>query len=136
MANTHYDVQHIAINASTTTVFNFLAIPENTAKWAKAFSKIKNEKALLQSPVGEVEIGFKVISNNNAGTIDYLMTFPDGSIGKAFSRVTENDSKNTSIYSFTLMAPPVPLEAIEGSLELQKKQLKEELILLKTIIEQ
>ena len=136
MANTHYDVQHIAINASTTTVFNFLAIPENTAKWAKAFSKIKNEKALLQSPMGEVEIGFKVISNNNAGTIDYLMKFPDGSIGKAFSRVTENDGKNTSIYSFTLMVPPVPLEAIEGTLELQKKQLKEELILLKTIIEQ
>ena len=52
---------------------------------------------------------------------------------KAFSRITENGVN--SIYSFVLLAPPVPLEQLEGTLSIQKKLLAEELIKLKESLE-
>ena len=82
-----------------------------------------------------MKIGLINIINKEAGTIDSIMTMPDGSIGKAFSRVTENNDGKSAIYSFVLMAPPVPLAEIEGTLEMQKKQLAQELIHLKSILE-
>jgi Protein of unknown function (DUF3179) len=42
---------------------------------------------------------------------------------------------NKAVLSFVLMAPPVPLEAVEGALEAQRKVLAEELVRLKTILE-
>jgi hypothetical protein len=62
------------------------------------------------------------------------MTFPDGSVGTAYARVTP-DGENRAVFSFVLMAPPVPLEAMEGALEVQRKILAEELVRLKTILE-
>ena len=59
---------------------------------------------------------------------------PDGSVGHAYSRVT-GDGKNASIFSFVLMAPPVPLERLEGALAEQMKTLSSELKNLKGIIE-
>ena len=62
------------------------------------------------------------------------MTFPDGSVGQAFSRITP-EGEDKAIYTFVLMAPPVPLEALEGALEAQKAILAEELAGLKTRLE-
>jgi hypothetical protein len=62
------------------------------------------------------------------------MTFPGGAVGTAYARVTPN-GENRSIFSFVLMAPPVPLEAVEGALDAQRKMLAEELQRLKTILE-
>jgi hypothetical protein len=45
------------------------------------------------------------------------------------------DGGSGSIYCFVLMAPPVPLEAIEGALEAQRKTLAAELARLKEILE-
>jgi hypothetical protein len=59
------------------------------------------------------------------------MTFPDGSVGTAYSRVTP-DGEYRSVFSFVLMAPPVPLEELEGALEAQRKVLANELVRLKT----
>ena len=63
------------------------------------------------------------------------MTFPDGSVAKAFSRVIDN-GRNSSIYSFVLSPPPVPLERLEGALEQQSQILREELTRLQRLIGQ
>jgi hypothetical protein len=54
------------------------------------------------------------------------MLMPDGSTGKAYSRVTGLPNGNV-VYSFVLLAPPVPIEEIEGTLEQQKQLLAIEL---------
>ena len=61
------------------------------------------------------------------------MTMPDGSVGVAYSRVTTGPN-GKAIYSFTLIAPPVPLEQVEGALAAQIGQLKEELKNLQEIL--
>jgi hypothetical protein len=62
------------------------------------------------------------------------MTFPDGAVGTAWSRVTP-DGEDRAIYSFVLMAPPVPLELLEGALTEQMGILAGELAELKTLLE-
>lgn len=61
------------------------------------------------------------------------MKMPDGSIGVAYSRVISGPDEK-AIYSFILLAPPVPLEQIEGALTPQIGQLREELHKLQTIL--
>jgi hypothetical protein len=56
------------------------------------------------------------------------MTFPDGSVGRAFSRLV--DRGDHSLYSFVLLAPPVPLAQVEGALAEQGRTLREELAAL------
>lgn len=79
----------------------------------------------MVTPNGELKIGLETVVLKTLGTIDWIMTMPDGSVGKAFSRVSENGEN--SIYTFILLAPPVPLEQLEGALEAQKVLLAKEL---------
>ena len=53
------------------------------------------------------------------------MTFPDGSVGRAFSRLVDHGGR--SLFTFVLLAPPVPLEQVEGALAEQSRTLREEL---------
>ncbi|HAS43839.1 MAG TPA: hypothetical protein DCS93_25380 [Microscillaceae bacterium] len=135
MLDKNFDVQSIAIQANPAKVFDFIAEPTNVPKWAKGFSEVNGQTALMETPQGKMKIGMQMQVNKALGTIDTIMTMPDGSIGKAFSRVTENDGGQAAIFSFVLMAPPVPLEELEGTLEQQKVQLAEELQILKGILE-
>ena len=135
MLDSNFDVQSIAINANPGKVFDFIAEPTNVPKWAKGFSEVDGVSALMETPNGKMKIGMEMQCDYGRGTIDTIMTMPDGSIGKAFSRVVENNGGDSSIFSFVLLAPPVPLEKIEGTLAEQKKQLAEELVLLKSILE-
>lgn len=135
MTDNNYDVQHVNIKATPDTVYNFVAEPTNVPKWAIGFSEVNGETALMESPMGKMQIGLKMLCNPETRTVDTIMTMPDGSIGKAFSRVTENDNGDSAIFSFVLMAPPVPLQEIEGALAQQKKQLAKELLVLKEILE-
>ena len=135
MVSKNYDVQNIEIKATPDVVYNFLAEPTNVPKWALGFSEVNGETAVMETPNGKMKIGMKMNCHTELRTIDSIMTMPDGSIGKAFSRITENDDGASSIFTFILMAPPVPLEELEGTLEEQKKQLAEELLLLKSILE-
>jgi hypothetical protein len=66
--------------------------------------------------------------------VDWELRFPDGTSGLAQSRVTPT-SGGTSIYSFVLHAPPVPLEQLEGALAEQSVTLREELATLKALLE-
>jgi hypothetical protein len=129
----NFDVQSIGINSAPNRVFEFIAKPENLPLWTNAFAKANQTSAMMVTPNGELPIELKTLISKEKGTIDWIMTMPDGSIGKAFSRVSENGEN--AIYSFVLLAPPVPLEQIEGALSAQKLVLAEELKKLKNILE-
>lgn len=130
----NFDVQGVGINVNHEKAFDFIAKPENLPLWTKAFTKADNNSAIMTTPNGELSIEMETIVSKDLGTVDWIMTMPDGSIGKAFSRISENG--NTTIYSFILLAPPVPLEQLEGALSAQKLLLADELIDLKNLLEE
>ena len=129
-----FEVHGIEIAAPASAVFAFVRRPENLPKWANAFKSADARAAKLETPAGTVEIGLATSANADAGTVDWRMAFPDGSIGIAQSRITPT-ARDTSIYSFVLHAPPVPLEQIEGALEHQARTLRTELVTLKKLVE-
>lgn len=129
----NFDVQSIGLPVSAESAFNYISQPANLPKWTNAFSRADHTTADLATPNGAVPIKLQTVASPGAGTVDWLMTFPDGAKGAAYSRITANgDGK--SIYSFVLMAPPVPLETLEGALEAQKQILATELEKLKGIL--
>ncbi|HYF32824.1 MAG TPA: hypothetical protein VD993_16985 [Chitinophagaceae bacterium] len=129
----NHDVQSVSIQASTEKVFNYIADPANLPKWTGAFKQADTRSAVLVTPAGELKIALKTVANKDTGSIDWHMTMPDGTVGKAFSRVVE-DGNGNAIYTFVLLAPPVPLEQVEGTLAAQMDQLRRELQNLKVIL--
>ena len=129
-----FDVQGIEIRVSRPKLFDFLQRPENLPRWATAFVSADGHRARLETPDGAVDIGLTVLANADAGTVDWRLTFPDGGVGIAHSRVTET-LRGSCIYSFVLHAPPVALEQIEGALEAQRATLRSELATLKSLLE-
>ena len=129
-----FDTQSVQIGIPAAEAFAFIADPANLPLWTNAFKSAGGGRAVLETPQGAVDIELETVTDGVAGTVDWHMTFPDGSLGQAFSRVTP-DGKDKSIYTFVLMAPPVPLEALEGALEAQMAILAEELTGLKSRLE-
>jgi hypothetical protein len=129
-----FEVQGIEIEAPRARVFEFVRNPLNLPKWAQAFRSVDNGRAQLETPAGSIDVTLKVVTDAKCGTVDWQMEFPDGSVGVAQSRVTET-ARSTSIYSFVLHAPPVPLEQIEGALDAQSRTLRSELATLKELME-
>ncbi|MBY8977911.1 SRPBCC family protein [Rhodobacteraceae bacterium NNCM2] len=129
-----HDVQSVEIAKPARTVFDFVADPANLPKWTNAFKRADASSADLETPNGTVPIRLDTAARAEQGTVDWTLTFPDGSVGTAWSRVTP-DGAERSIYSFVLMAPPVPLEALEGALAEQIATLSRELGDLKTRLE-
>lgn len=129
-----FDVQSVELGVSPEKAFRFIADPANLPRWAQVFKRVANGVAWLQTPKGEVEIGLEVDASVEAGTIDWAMHFPDGSVGHAYSRVITHEGDG-SLYSFVLTAPPVPLEELEGTLKQQSRILKEELATLRGLLE-
>ena len=129
-----FDVQGIEITAPSSKVFEFLRKPGNLPRWAHAFVSAEAGRARLETPNGAVDLGLNVSANAEAGTVDWRLSFPDGGVGIAQSRVTET-TRGTCIYSFVLHAPPVALEQVEGALEAQIATLRSELATLKALME-
>jgi hypothetical protein len=129
-----FDVQGIEIEASRAAVFGFVNDPRNLPNWAHAFQQADYKRASLRTPTGAVDIALRTSSHEDAGTVDWELTFPDGAVGVAQSRVTET-ARGTCIYSFVLHAPPVPLEQLEGALDAQRATLSAELAQLKRLLE-
>jgi uncharacterized protein YndB with AHSA1/START domain len=125
-----FDVQSIAIEAPAEAVFTYVADPRRLPEWTHAFRAVANGRATLQTPRGTVEIGLDVRAVREQGTVDWAMTFPDGSVGRAHSRVVPA-APGSCIYTFVLLAPPVPLEQVEGALEEQSRSLTQELARLR-----
>jgi len=129
-----FDVQSLEIDSPAGKVFEYIADPAHLPEWTGAFKSVTGRRAVLSTPDGTVAIDLEVHASRQRGTIDWAMTFPDGIVAKAFSRVVENAS-GKAIYCFVLLPPPVPLEKIEGALDQQSRILGEELGRLKRILE-
>jgi hypothetical protein len=129
-----FDVQSIEILAPRGRVFEFLRRPENLPRWAHAFVSAGGGRARLETPAGAVDVALSVSADAETGVVDWSLSFPDGNVGVAQSRVTET-TRGTCIYSFVLHAPPVALELIEGALEAQRALLRSELTTLKSLME-
>jgi hypothetical protein len=130
-----FDVQAIEILAPRGKVFEFLRRPENLPHWAHAFVSAAEGRARLETHGKAVDVAMDISADAETGVVDWRLSFPDGSVGVAQSRVTET-TRGTSIYSFVLHAPPVALEHVEGALEAQRVQLRSELTTLKSLMEQ
>ena len=128
-----FDLQGIAINAPFEKVFRYIADARNLPEWTSAFESISDGRASMRTPKGTVEVALTVKTSAEAGTVDWIMKFPNGDIASACSRVVPVGNAS-SIYSFILMAPPVPLEQLEGALEQQSRTLREELAKLSQIL--
>jgi len=129
-----FDVQGVELQTSQRRAFSYIADPTHLPQWTSAFASAANGRAVMRTPNGEVAIDLVVESSEEQGTIDWLMTFPDGSVATAFSRVVRLGS-NSCIFAFVLTPPPVPLEQLEGALEAQARTLAGELQSLRTILE-
>jgi hypothetical protein len=129
-----FDLQGIDLFVPRETAFSFIADPAQLPVWTSAFASVANGRAVMRTPEGEVDIELGVHASTEHGTVDWRMTFPDGSVATAFSRVVEIDRENC-VYSFVLTPPPVPLEQLEGALEAQSRTLAGELEKLKGILE-
>ncbi len=127
-------IRSIEIYAPFAEVFNFIADPPNLPRWAHAFEAASAKSARLRTPDGVAEIALRVEASLAQGTVDWIMTFSDGSIGTAMSRVTPLRAGGV-VYSFVLNAPPLPLEVLEGALAQQTRTLETELSRLKDILE-
>lgn len=128
-----FDVQAVGINSTFEKAFQYIADVRNLPEWTSAFKKASNGTALLETASGSVEIALEVNASRAQGIIDWIMRFPDGSLSKAYSRVVEVEDSRC-VYSFVLMAPPAPLEQLEGTLRQQSQILKEELARLASIL--
>ncbi len=128
-----YRIESVRIAADFKKIFDYVSDPTNLPEWTHAFKQVKNGKAVLTTPSGSVEISLKTESSPSAGTIDWHMTMPDGTMASAFSRLIR-ESADHCIFTFTLMAPPVPLEVLEGTLSQQGVVLREELATLRRIL--
>lgn len=130
----NFDVQGIDLFVPREKAFSFIADPAQLPIWTSAFASVAKGRAVMRTPSGEIDIELGVQASAEHGTVDWRMTFPDGSVATAFSRVVEIDRENC-VYSFVLTPPPVPLEQLEGALEAQSRTLAEELRTLKRILE-
>jgi hypothetical protein len=95
-----------------------------------AFKAADDRQATMSTPQGTIQVALRVDASEAHGTIDWTMTFPNGAIAKAHSRVTPHRGK--SIYTFVLEAPPAPLEELEGALAEQSRVLADEIATLAT----
>jgi hypothetical protein len=128
-----FDVQTVEIERAADEVFDFLSDPATLPAWTSAFRAVSGRRATLVTPGGSVDIDLDVEASRHQGTVDWIMTFGDGSVGRAFSRVVSH-GPGRSIYSFVLTAPPVPLELVEGTLGEQSRTLRTELERLRALL--
>ena len=129
-----FDVQGIDLDVPRSKAFAFIADPAQLPNWTNAFASVTDGQAVMRTPDGEVAIDLSVQASAEHGTIDWRMTFPDGSVASAFSRVVQIGG-DRCILSFLLTPPPVPLEELEGALDAQSRTLTEELHRLKDLLE-
>jgi hypothetical protein len=128
-----FRVESVRLETTPEKAFRYIADPWNLPSWTHAFKRVQNGIAIMTTPAGSVEVNLEVKASASEGTIDWHMTFPDGNVASAYSRLLQ-DSTGQCIYSFVLIAPPAPLEQLEGTLNQQARILKEELAKLNAIL--
>ena len=98
------------------------------------FKRVTGGRALMQTPAGSCEIGLHLEAARPQGTIDWIMTFPDGTVERAYSRLADLGDGSCA-YTFVLTPPKAPMEQLEGTLEVQTKTLAQELAHLRRVLE-
>jgi hypothetical protein len=129
-----FDVQSIEIKTPLGQAFDYVANVCNLPAWTHAFKSARDLKAEMRTEKGAVEVDLLVTASREYGTIDWAITFPDGSEATAYSRLVDNGPASC-VYSFVLTAPPMPLEQLEGAIEQQSRILREELERLREVLE-
>src|SRR5688500_5351705 len=110
VSSKQFIVESMMIECDVASAFRFISDPPKLPLWTSAFKEANASEALMNTPAGTIRIGLKTVSSQEAGTIDWYMELPDGTVGVAYSRVVAVNQK--CIYSFILLPPPVPLEAL------------------------
>lgn len=129
-----HDLQSIDFEIPAEQAFAYISDKTRYPEWTNAFASVEGDRALMRTPQGEVEIELVTLTDARWGTIDSRMTFPDGNVAWAYSRVLPLGPERC-VYEFLLPAPPGPLEELEGDLREQSKTLARELRTLKGILE-
>lgn len=130
-----FEVKNVALAVPFDKAFNYISDNANLPEWTHAFAEVsKGGKAVIRTPQGEVSVQLDDNVDKKNGIIDTKMTFPDGSLGIAYSRLIPL-SDGSCVYSFLLTPPPVALEELEGALSEQATILERELQALKERLE-
>jgi hypothetical protein len=129
-----FSLHGTVLNAPYEGAFGYIADPGRLPEWTNAFKHVKGGRARMETPAGGVDVELRVAASREHGTIDWHMTFPDGTVERAFSRLTES-RPGVCLYSFMLTPPAAAAERLEGTLDMQAKILEEELNHLKHILE-
>lgn len=132
MISATFAVESIDLGATLKEAFDYIRNPVNLLEWTHAFKGVRDGHAIMETPNGTVEVALEVRSCEPQGTIDWYMTFPDGSQAVAYSRLVARTMQSV-VYTFVLLAPPIPLEHLEGVLSQQTLILREELKKLEAI---
>ncbi|MEM8889459.1 MAG: SRPBCC family protein [Bacteroidota bacterium] len=130
-----FEIVSIGIQANPDRVFDYVADGKNLPKWTDFFKEADDTSAIIVTSKGELKVGMQAVLNKELGVIDTILEMPDGSKNHSWSRVTGNKDGNESVFSFTLVAPPLPPDAMAKFLAGQKAQMEEELRTLKSILE-
>ncbi|SRR5579871_396336 len=131
MAAQAFAVESVELNVPLKVAFDYIANIRKLPEWTHAFKGVREGHAVMQTPNGTVEVGLEVRASEQLGTIDWYMRFPDGNVAVAYSRLVPQGTERV-VYSFVLLAPPVPLEQLEGALSQQTAILRDELRNLST----
>ena len=94
----NFDVQSIGLSVSANVAFDYISQPSNLPKWTNAFARADAATADLKTPNGKVPIKLQTVISRDAGSVDWLMTFPDGTKGAAYSRITPNGDEGFHLF--------------------------------------
>ena len=130
-----FEVRNVELAVPFEAAYSYLTDMTNLPEWTYAFSEVsEGGKALMRTPEGEIPVQLEDNVDPKNGVIDTKITFPDGGMATAYSRLVAL-SEGSCAYSFLLTPPPVALERLEGALSEQAQILEEELQTLKTRLE-
>ncbi len=130
-----FEVKNVALAVPYQKAFDYLSNNQNLPDWTNAFAEVKdNGEAVMRTGAAEVPVKLDNVFDPETGVIDTIMTFPNGDVGKAHSRLIKLEDDSCA-YSFVLTPPPVALEELEGALAQQAGILEKELLTLKQKLE-
>ncbi len=131
----NFEIVSIGIKAHPDEVFDYVANGKNLPEWTDFFKEADDSSAIIVTSQGELKVAMETVLNKELGVIDTIIEMPDGTKNYSWSRVSGNKHGRESVFSFTLIAPPLPPDALDKFLAKQKSQLEEELRSLKSILE-
>lgn len=129
----NFEVLCIGINCDYKKAFGYISKSENLPLWTNQFVRTKGNSATFDTFIGIVDVTFETYVNEQAGTIDWKITFPDGNSGMAYSRLTRNIVG--VIYAFNFILPPLQEDDLKKAHSGQRTNIENELSKLKTLLE-